>query len=299
MSEKRNVGDVLKDVCSLSRQNRFGEARQLILQAAGITSEERAKIPQGRMGEYILNKCRNPNIQRMIFVEKAFYDLWALGKVSMDRDPSALEASSCIEQLDNIMPFLNKEDKLHVKYWQSYYYRYVEPDDDIHRYDLLMEVMQKTPKGTSQSDTRFFDCSNIIYGLSIPLGDKYKGIKLAQRKTGPEHFSHEYYKKQLGVVVPEYYNHLLQTGLSTEQGYDQRKEAYLQAIDVIDDIDIPEVQKNAKKLYVYSQLVPLLQQYSDPNRFETYKKQQNLIYKQARLQKALGIYKYKAFDPYS
>lgn len=298
MAEQRDNKDILKEVCHLSRQNMFGPARQLILQAAGITPEERAKIPVGQMGKYILNKCKNPNIQRMIFVEKAFYDLWAMGKRDIDSDPSVSEASKCIEQLENVMPFLSKEDKLYAKYWQSYYYRYAKPDDDKCRYDLLMEVMQKTPKGNSESDTMFSDCSGIIFNLSIPLANKYKGIKLAQQKTTPEHFAHEHYKKMLSLIVPDYYDELLKTASSPEESYDARKGSYLTALNVVGDMDLSEERKNARKLYIYGQLIPLQQQYNDPDRFELYKKQQTLIYKQARLQKALGIYKYKAFDPY-
>ena len=299
MAEQRDNKDILKEVCHLSRQNMFGPARQLILQAAGITQEERAKIPAGQMGKYILDKCKNPNIQRMIFVEKAFYDLWALGKRDADSDPSISEASSCIEQLENIMPFLSKEDKLYAKYWQSYYYRYVKPDNDKYRYDLLIEVMQKTPQGSSEANTRFSDCSGIIFSLEVPLSDKYKGIKLAQQKTTPEHFAHEHYKKMLSQVAPGYYDELLRDASSTEKSYDTRKENYLAALNVVSDMDLSEERKNARKLYIYGQLVPLQQQHNDPARFELYKKQQTLIYKQARIQKALGIYQYRAFDPYS
>ena len=161
-----------------------------------------------------------------------------------------------------------------------------------------MEVMQKTPKGNSESDTMFSDCSGIIFNLSIPLANKYKGIKLAQQKTTPEHFAHEHYKKMLSLIVPDYYDELLKTASSPEESYDARKGSYLTALNVVGDMDLSEERKNARKLYIYGQLIPLQQQYNDPDRFELYKKQQTLIYKQARLQKALGIYKYKAFDPY-
>lgn len=298
MAEKKNNKEILKEVCHLSRQNMFGDARKLILQAAGITPEERAKIPSGQMGKYILNKCKNPYIQRMIFVEKAFYDLWALKKLDVDNDPSMSEAASCVKQLENVMPFLSKEDKLYAKYWQSYYWRYAKPEDDISRYNLLMEVIQKTPKGKPESDAMYSDCSSVIYGLSIPLALRYDGIKSAEQKTSSEHFAHQHYKKMLNIIAPQYYDELLKTASSAEESYDKRMQSYKKALDVISDIDVSEEQKNARKLFIYGQIEPLQKRYNDPSRFEMYKKQQTLIYRQARLKKALGTYRYSAFDPY-
>lgn len=297
MADKDSNKEILKKVCHLCRNRKITEARNLINQAAGITPEEKARIPVGGMSSYIMHKCKNPTIQRMVQVENAFYELYALAR--LENEPTSYEAMYCIDKLNGIMPLLSKDDKLYVKYWQSYYYRYACPDNDRPRYDLLLEVIQKTPKGRGDSDGIYASCARQIEDLALPVADLYDGIKLAQHKTTPAHPLHAQYKDTLSKLAPKFYNVLLSQACSATEDQNMRISHYRRAIDVVNDFAMSDERKNAYKLYLYNQLLPLQREHSSRQEYyDSCRKQQHLIYCQARLKKRMGIYSHSGFDRY-
>lgn len=284
---------------------KLNEARRLITTAAGITPEEETQIPKGSMGDYILKKTKNATVHKMILVERALYALENLMRRDGDKDPSEWQASECIKKLDNIMPLLTKEQKIYIKYWQSYYYRYAEPGNDKARYDLLMEVLKTIPPKDPNYTDKCYNSILIMKDFSLPVGDLYRGIKLARKKMPPDCYELHNTQDILDNFAQFYYDSLIKVASTETESYGVRSQSYRQALEVVDDLPINErktaaqkqERRNAHKLYIYGKLLPLMQQHGDKKDLQKLSSREwLLIRQQSKLQKKLGIGRNHGFD---
>ena len=288
-AEKKN-SEILKEVCELSRRGKFLEARDVIIQAAGIDVRELENIPAGGRGDYILSKNKNPNVRKMIAVERAFYNLAALFYRRGDESPSVVDARRCIDGLNEVMPVLNKEQQTYAQFWMSNCYLYAEPENDDVRYDLLTEVIKNTPKGKPGSDSLYASCAVKFRDMNVPAEKKYQGVKLAQGKTDKNHPLIKGYDDILPKLARAYYDVLLSRADNRQEEYSVRNKSYETALEVVNDFDIPKIHKNAYKLYLLERQTMLQREHGDREHYSpSMRRKQNLIYQQAALKRGRGV----------
>lgn len=283
-AEKKN-SEILKEVCELSRQGKFIEAREAIIQASGVDRNELAQIAPGGRGAYIISKSKSSSVERMIAVERAFYSLAVLFNNQED-GPSAFEAQRCIDGLEDVLPVLNKEQRTYARFWMSNCYAYAEPDNDNIRYELLTEVIKSTPKGKPGSDSLYASCAFKFSEMDIPAAQRYEGVKLAKDKTDVNHPLIKSYDRILPKLAKEYYEELVARASDREAEYSVRNGSYETALAVVNDFNISKMHKNAYKLHLLERQTLLQREYRDHEHYQdSMRRKYNLIYQQAALRK--------------
>jgi len=299
MAEENNNTALLRQVCFLSCRNRFDEARKVIYKAAKISDDEAGKVSYDNLRALVSARTANKKIHQMLDVEQAMFDTYqALHKRTIHDEPTVAEAESCIYRIEKILPHLSKDEKIYAKYQQSLCCAYTK-DSDERRYQFLNEVIKGVKKGKPRSDERYYNCAVVIFGLDIPSKEKYEALKSARKKTSAESPFLQHYDDMMPKVAEKYYDTLMVQIKSTSD-YAQIRPLYETAIVVADDLPFEEERKNANKLYLYGSLTNLQRQYHDMDGYDdNCRRQQSLIYKQARLKKRNGTYDYPAFDRFA
>lgn len=278
----------LKQVCELYIAGNFAEARRIIMESAGITPEERSQIPVGGMGRYIAQKTKNPNIHKMLQAELAFYSFLEIRKTD---EPTEFQAETCIANFQKIMPFLPKLGKIYAKYYIACCHDYMPECPDEVKYETLNDLINEYPKHKYDSDRYSFALK--LNDLSIPVADKYHAIKRAQQKTHPQSHSQTHYTEMLAKLASQYYDVLIRTAQSKQNDYQSRNQAYEKVLDVINDLALPKLKKNAYKLALLEQQTNLQREYGDRESYiASNKRKYTLIRQQAALKyKITGIRK--------
>lgn len=272
----------LKKVCELYTAGNFSEARRIIMESAGITPEERSRIPSGEMGRYIAGKTKNPNILRMLQAELAFYSFFEIKKTD---DPTEFQAERCVAHFEKILPFLHKFEKTRAKYCIACCHDYMPDCPDTTKYKTLNEIICELPKHQYDSDR--FSLVLKINDLSVPLQDKYSSAKKAQQKTNPKNPIHADYAPIITKLASKYYDVLMQTAQSRQVDYQTRNQAYETALRVVDDLNLTKLKKNSYKLALLEQQTNLQREHGDKDNYiESNKRKYALIRQQ-------GLLKYK------
>ncbi|MBR1605521.1 MAG: hypothetical protein IJ660_05400 [Alphaproteobacteria bacterium] len=244
---EENSKQLLQRLCHLYLVNRMDDARCLIVQTAKITAEERAAIPQGEMGKFIMQNRQNPLLHKMVEIERAFYvsgKVLERGKKNLDPDNNAdsEDALFAAEKLGQIMTYAHPQEQIYLKYRQAdcYYHSDLTDNeqDNRKRYNLYKEIIENYPLAEGKEYDFLEKWVGLVGHLNIENAAKYEAIKSAQKRNPVQ--TKGRYAPLLRSLSEAYFSAKMNIAKSSNLSFDDRLNAAKQAKKAIEDIDVSE-----------------------------------------------------------
>ena len=230
--------ELLQELCCLYVEGEKVDALALITQSAGITAEEKKKIPQEKMDDFILKERADPCLHKMVEIARAFS--LADRICDYNTETNSEEALLGVEKLEKIIPYAHPEDQIYIKEKQARCYRYVELTDDEQdndkRYKLYKDVLENYPAEDRDVFLKFW--AKEINDLNVSPVAKYEALKSAQRRSSD--YGKCAYKKELAPLAEIYFSYQMERAKNSDTPFSEKIKNVKQAKDAIEDIDISQ-----------------------------------------------------------
>lgn len=235
MTEQNNQKSLAK-ICHLFCLNKFDEARRSILNAADVPWQERSFKTTEEMDNYILAHTKDPEIKKMVAADRAFTHIGYWYNHSEQLSETVMNEN--LELFKDLLPNMDLNDALRVKYWQSQMYVYPRLENDAPRYDLLDDLIQNFPLDYSDKDKMLEICAEQVSRMRVPVEDRYKTVKTAQNRSSQDIKHH--YNQMLAPLAEKYFDLALREADDGTQNYQARLASYQKIYAVIDDFGVSE-----------------------------------------------------------
>lgn len=231
----------LQQLCHLYLCGQVSAARRLIEQKAQITPEERAGIPQGKTGDFILRNRADSDLHKMVAVERTFY--YSGQVLNADIETDSDDALFAAERLGEIVSYAYPQEQIYLKSRQAECYRYSDITDDEQdnqvRYRLYRDVMENYPVSEEKQDEFLMKWAKEIKDLKISSIDKYESLKSAQLRSSD--YGRYAYKQDLKKLSEFYFSFNLDKVKEKGVPAEDKILAAQKAKKAIDDIDVDDV----------------------------------------------------------